>query len=268
MAMRERNDTMTLVFLHLPKTAGSTIRDVLTRNYRADKLFRVKVRNREFYLARLSIETRLRDFDCVFGHFGYGIHRYIHNDCQYFTMLRDPIQRVISLYFFALHKKDHPLHKAVALNRMSLEDFADSGIGPGINNHQTRLLAAVDGRYKRVFDPAEIGEDQFSMARKNLEGMAAVGLTEMFDESLLLFANKFGWRDIRYTRLNVSARQKGEVTPYAIERIMANNEYDLRLYDYAKYLVKKQIEDYNGNLEEDLREFRKYNVSSPVLQKT
>ena len=47
-------------------------------------------------------------------------------------------------------------------------------------------------------------------AKRNLEAhFAWVGITERFDESLVLLGRTFGWRDVRYVSANVSRRGRG-----------------------------------------------------------
>ena len=50
-------------------------------------------------------------------------------------------------------------------------------------------------------------------AKRNLdEHFSWLGMTERFDESLILLRRTFGWRDVRYVSRNVS-RSRAELTP-------------------------------------------------------
>src|SRR5262245_44203798 len=76
----------TLLFLHLPKTAGTTFADILVRQFGPDEVFHVRTPERlPRYsrwngtldeLAALSERRRAR-FRCVLGHFSFGLHEII-----------------------------------------------------------------------------------------------------------------------------------------------------------------------------------------------
>ena len=252
----------TVIFLHIPKAAGTTMRYILRNNYPWRECLEVKnVTRSDRYFIRMDRMSRRRRLSVVMGHFGYGIHKYIHGDFQYLTMLRDPVQRVISIYFFILRKKDHRLHQAVTSRHMSLEEFIDSELSAYINNLQTRLLSAVDGRFPLKYIPDDIGAVELARAKANLaENISAAGIAEQFDESLIQFKKTFGWKDIRYLPLNVTTDKNMDIPEHAIEKIVDNNRYDLELYEFARELMRGRIQSYNGNFEHDLRAFRELNA--------
>lgn len=215
-----------------------------------------------YYFALLDLESRFRRYGCVLGHFGFGIHRYIHRDCLYFTMLRDPVQRVISDYFFILRKRKRFLREISASGHASLEKFVEKSRVCQMGNHQTRLLASVDDRYDAEPAGIEIGQAELARAKANLaERIGIIGLTEQFDESLILYRKSFGWPDIRYVPRNVSAHKGLDIPENTIQHIREYNRFDFELYDFAKDLMRKQIEAYDGDFQRDLREFRALNAA-------
>lgn len=254
----------TLIFLHISKTAGTSIRYVLRKNYPRREIFHViDMSAARFYFALLDLRSRHRRFGCVMGHFGYGVHRFVHHDCQYFTMLRDPVKRMISKYHFTLRKKGDPRNWLAQARQIGLEEFIE---GRQHINRQTRALAAVDGRFHTGNPGDEIGHADLARAKANLvNGISVVGIAELFDESMVLFQKAFGWADIRYVRSNVSPTKESDIPDQVIERIRKINHFDCELYSYAQELMRRQIESYDGNFQDDLRRFRELNAAYAPL---
>ena len=78
------------------------------------------------------------------GHMGFGLHDYLPQGASYITMLRDPIDRIVSHYYYVLQNQGHYLHKEVAGKGLSLEQFADSALSTELDNGQTRVLAGLE----------------------------------------------------------------------------------------------------------------------------
>ena len=89
--MEEKN----FLFIHIPKTSGSSFKASLLRRY-ADKHGR-------YYnfrgLRKLFIDSK-KDLKVIGGHMPYGAHHFLNKQYHYITFLRDPIQRSISHYYF------------------------------------------------------------------------------------------------------------------------------------------------------------------------
>ena len=118
-------------------------------------------------------------------------------------------------------------------------------------------------------DELELTPDVFTeallnRAKENLRKQMAVGLTECFDESVLLFNKVFGWSLLRslYTRRNVGKRPRANVSlPDKTLKILRKyNELDLELYDFGRRLFQQQLEQKLPNLKQDLHRFRKMNT--------
>ena len=88
-------------------------------------------------------------------------------------------------------------------------------------------------------------------AKIQAAGVEIFRLTERFDESMLLFQARFGWRLPLYLKEHVR-RGKAELPDSALDRVRRHNELDAELYVYAKDLFG-QVRD------EDLRRFRRWN---------
>src|SRR5207253_2102954 len=96
-------------------------------------------------LAAEEIRTLGRsDVRAVVGHFSFGIHEFVRSESTYLTVLRDPVDRVVSLYHHSLCEPDDPFYERVAAGRLSLEEFVSARVCKEADNGQTRRLAGVD----------------------------------------------------------------------------------------------------------------------------
>ena len=95
------------VFVHMPKAGGSTLQEIIQRPYPLAATFDIHgesvetVQSSVDRLRRMPEQERER-IACVKGHIPFGIHRWLPRTPLYATMLRDPIERTVSDYFFAL----------------------------------------------------------------------------------------------------------------------------------------------------------------------
>src|SRR5947208_15108040 len=110
-----------LIFLHLPRTAGTTFVRILERQYGADAVL-------DLYDSALGEEvaalTELEQVCVITGHFYFGIHTDLSGPCHYVTFLRDPVKRELCHNLFLGRHTDHYLYRAV-----SASPLAESVIG-------------------------------------------------------------------------------------------------------------------------------------------
>jgi hypothetical protein len=227
--MNENN----LIFIHIPKTAGSTLNKIIKSQFPNKSIFKVdgfKEGKSIEELKKLDKKERNK-IRCVMGHMSFGVHKYLPRPSNYITVLRNPVDRLISLYYFILRQTEHPLHESIVSNNLSLEDFVNSDLTSlGIHNVQTRMLAG---------NKVETSS-QLNLAKKNLQkSFTAVGLTEKFDRSLELFSEKLGWQVDEYRSMNVTQNrpQRADISQQIIQLIEEKNSFDMELYEFADRLL-------------------------------
>ena len=241
-----------VVFQHLPKTAGSTLRGIIHRQYGSSRILPLYASSFGEELAAIP-PSQMDRLGAVMGHFYFGAHTFLSKPYIYITMLRDPVDRVISRYYFARRSPLDDLYDSV--RGMSLREFAETWV----DNDQTRLLA---GKYGALSSETCSYDELLSVAKENLaKHFAVVGITEEFDRSLILMKRILGWRNPFYMRRNVTRARprKGEISQETLHSIEANNKLDLELYRYAKKLFQEQIGSQSSSFENELQRFRKLN---------
>src|SRR5258708_6595833 len=104
---------------------------------------------------------RLARMQVFKGHMPFGLHERLPQPATYITFLREPVERVISEYYFARHYRLHPQYKR--MQAMSLEDYVRA---TPHHNLQTKLLAGR-GDYPD-FLAGDCNEETLALARENL----------------------------------------------------------------------------------------------------
>ena len=231
----DRNDE-TVVFLHIPKTAGTTLTEILHGLEPPDKVHAVPVHPveippldvimEEFRETPLAQRSRIR---LLTGHYPYGIHEAIPRPARYVTMLRDPVSRAVSLYDYIRFHERHPLREVAA--SMDLRSFVEQDVPGGLHDGQTAFIAG-EGIHHPGGDPALLERARTNIASE----FACVGIQERFDESLVGFAAALGWDRLPcYERVNVNRSSDGKtaIDAETIALIERCNKLDRVLYDEA-----------------------------------
>lgn len=233
------------IFIDIPKAGGDALRRLFQNEFGASSLFWIEVNQHQSYAHHFKnlpddIRSRIRLID---GHLWFGIHELLGVAPRYVTILRNPIDRIILHYYHVLQQPDHYLHQEVISKRMTLLDYATSGVAAELENDQTRRLCGFMSAIPR--DDSPNGRKSLEIAKKNLrEHFLTFGLAERYEETLKLFANRLGWvfpkqqqsknsTDIRFLRSRVPDR--------TIEAIAEHNSLDIKLYGVAKNIFEKQI---------------------------
>ena len=245
-----------VVFLHIPKTAGSTLYRIIETHYPWKNIYTIWQTGTLEEFKQLSPEE-LAKIEMLRGHFAFGLKQQLPATAAYFTILREPVDRVVSYYHFICRSPRHYCYQQVTQGQMSLEQFVTSQIDTLADNGQTRLLANLSSGHEIPFGQCTTG--LLAQAKENLQTqMQVVGLTERFDETLFLLRAAFGWQKIRYSRQNVSTERKPATTlqPATRKAIQECNQLDIELYRFAETLFETQLDRLGEDLPQKLAAFR------------
>lgn len=243
----------TVFFLHIPKTAGTTLNGILNQHYpRRAQLFVNRRTDRQRCFEQLSPQ-RQQDLRLVRGHFAFGLHEVFPGTATYVTVLREPVAQTISMYRYwradptqgHFHTMARSLDLEAFLDKIVPDDDPHFG---GMRNFQTKMLCGktpVDWS-----DSAAV----LAAAKGNLDRhFCAVGLTERFDESLLVLQRALQWR-----RPSVYVRQKTNREPFTVsqslrDKISAHSTLDAALYGHAEAKLAASIAAYGPDFDRDLK---------------
>jgi hypothetical protein len=188
----------TVVFVHLLKTGGTSLRVMLGKQFPDGRKCPVL----EDKLHLLSI-AELAQYDFFSGHFDISAIRFIpRDDIEIVALFREPRARLISLYRFL---KSHPLTDEFAndsfirlAHRSTAEEFFENPqlrLDPRIRNHYLFAL----GRSFAWFDQnkSSLSTETLSQvlqdAKSKIRALTALGITERFDHSVQLI-----WKSLRF----------------------------------------------------------------------
>ena len=224
-----------LVFVHIPKTGGTTLHKILVHQYHPK---RVETAHDTDGPLQESLLARMRDqrdgVRLVLGHVSARFHDQV-PDVRYLTCLREPAARVRSHYQHARSDPNHYLHEPSC--QMSLREYASSGLSGELSNGMVRMLSGMDD-----FHRGTPGETELQRAIEVLEHRTvAFCLTERFEESLLLMANRLQWKCPWFVRRKVGGYSRCQLTPDERSAIQEMNQLDCRLYDHARKLLDEAL---------------------------
>jgi competence ComEA-like helix-hairpin-helix protein len=261
-------DEPILLFLHVPKTAGTTLSKLIYTNemprlpkrelkrrawrtelvaysadgiYHLDGGFETPVPPDDLAaVSELIDEPTVR---IVQGHFAFGLHSLFSRSATYVTLLRDPVERLLSLY-------SHYFGYRGGLDG----DVVRFASQPHVRNDQTRRLSGLDP----LAEPAAA----LAQAKRNLETrFTFVGVAELFDESVLLLGRMLRWKFVTYLRYLVNTRRPAaEAVPSSVrDELDAANTLDRELYELARRLLLARVAEAGEAFQRELQAFREEN---------
>ena len=238
------DDRETIIFLHIPKTAGSTLNYILDAHYTPENSYATSQ-------TWLHPDGSLDGFDALTeaqrakiellnGHMGFGLHCRLPRPARYITVLRDPVERVLSHYHFECNVPG-PLYDVLHSGEMDLLDYLDYQQTAGWDNLQTRMIAG--NWHKKGYGPCTPA--MLETAKQNLrEHFLAAGLTERFDQFYWLLKRKLEWPTTFYVRHNRSARRprQRDLPEETVRLIADHNRFDVDLYRFAARLFHEEVQ--------------------------
>jgi len=218
-----------IIFLHIPKTAGTSLRNLIEQEYSSSQCLPVYQPWPYQPAVLAEMKAKLPAAKILYGHLLFGLHQQLNIEAQYVTFLRDPIERVISFFNHNAYHPNSEYHKAIQ-NGLSLLKLLKSERAPQANNLMTRMLAP--------YQPNDLLDDErvFEQALENIDKhFCMVGLMEKFAESVDLLGKKLGWQSSpEIPHLNVvSNKHIQEVDAQTQAALEKYNRLDMLLYEHV-----------------------------------
>lgn len=224
-------------FLHLQKTGGTSFTFQLRSNFAEDEVYPDLTHDDAFrsymhidYLLALPAE-RVERTRCYLGHFPYFVTDVLGGDFVTLTVLRDPVERVLSLLRNEARYRPGRSLEEIYDDPAFVEQFA--------RDHQARMfsMTATD-RPESFLDVVEVDDARLATAKRNLERVDILGLHEHFGEFLTRVKRTLGWSIPVVPRQRLSER--GTVSDALRSRIAEDSTADAELYEYARTLHDRQ----------------------------
>jgi hypothetical protein len=242
---RYRRADHCLVFLHLPKTAGTTLASSLAWNFPVGSTLHVNLYGKPVAdLGRIPLDQRSR-LRLLHGHVPYGVHDYIPRPCSYITIVREPVSRVVSAYKYVLQTPHHRHHREVVQGGVGLEEFIQTYWTEERRDRQTRQLC------DRPSGP--IDDHAVAQAQDNLSKFLVVGLTDRFVETFVLLRRALRMRVPFYVTRNVTVPL--EPSDKALQLIASLESNDQKLYGFAEKLFADRVAAQKSSFEGEVAIF-------------
>ena len=271
---RSYSDDTFFIYLHIQKAAGMTMQKILRRVFHGNRrIFQERLGRFIFSRPSLDLQNSLQSkemADRFFqGHCCFGVHRYLPSPATYMTMLRHPLKRLISLYYYSVNNPTAYYHEHA--QGKSLEAFLLDTELMELDNGMTRFVAGDENDlFINRTAIGECGPNLLEQAKQNLErAFCFVGTTEQFNKSIFSLAGILGksHKHFFYIRENVgkeNSRKRIKLSDSTVNKILDKNKLDLELYSYAENLLDDSFQNVLAimnislyQFEEELRDYQR-----------
>lgn len=241
-----------LFFIHIMKTGGTTLKFRILDSFPEPEVYPNNVDDPDQltanldlrYLTNLSDERRNRT-RAFGGHFPFAATEMLAMPLNTVTVLRDPVERVVSHLKQVRKNKDEWTAKALDLAEWedpTLETIYDNPFMKPrfFENYQSRLfsITAEDDAQDHTHI-LTVDAKRLDVAKANLQKVDVVGLTEDLAAVELELHHRFGISDRPLPRMRVSS-DDWEVPLELRARIADDNAADIAFYEHAKQLIDQR----------------------------
>jgi hypothetical protein len=241
-----------LFFMHIPKTAGMSMRLYLSEQYHPHDISPVLR-----WRGLLGREHELASYRLVQGHFQYNLRALLAKDTRVLVILRDPLRRTVSalrhLQRDPSFHADHQLAQGLTLAQM----IRHPALMRNQHNVQARYLCAsmppdqvaAYFEQQRPHNPnADAGDREqpptVTLATERLEATDFVGLTEDIGAVVSAMALEMNYHPpLYFPFINENPNRQDPLdglTDDDLAILRENNDIDLQIYDYARRLIERR----------------------------
>ncbi|MCB0338947.1 MAG: sulfotransferase family 2 domain-containing protein [Bdellovibrionales bacterium] len=239
-----------LLYAHVGRSGGHSVNIVLSEYYNPLECIHFNESNQAWKTLRDFGESDFRKLRCVRGHgVYYGIHEYLSAPCTYFSIVRDPVERLISQYHVHTTDPTSPMYEKVKGADMSLLEYQSV-----YANQQALQLLGIPQSFH-----GEVTQAHQRHARTLLDrDYIGLGCYELYLESVFLLEKALGWDFWVYPSISRSSgpdKFRG-ITEEDRRVIGKSNQFDKFIHQYAGARVRAELLKLSAEQKEELLFFQ------------
>jgi hypothetical protein len=209
-----------LIFIHIPKCAGTTVNHILKLWYK-DKYLRHEFNEKSPWYTKEPYQ--IKNGICISGHFNRrrnrGIEHLYPTVNQFITFIREPVECAVSQYFFWKRKRRKTRIELGTLIENSYYDYI---------NIEDFFLKRPNSTFLK-FLPKDINPYNYKTILD--QSFIHIGIVEKLQDSVNLLAEKLGFETEIVGKYNISERN--EFVPDRIKmKFRKNNSLEYKIYNY------------------------------------
>jgi hypothetical protein len=269
-----------LIHLHIAKTGGTSLSSMVKHGFRSGEVFETTVQGigtpggmrqtPRDVCERQLVAFGLNSIRYVSGHVPLGIHRVFTCPTKYITIIRHPVERIISYFFFQAEDEGRYLKDG---RPITLEEYVESRLDVQLHDFQVRVLcglpeldAEIPGRDQHR-PRVQVERRHLEQAKRNIEELfLAAAPIEQLTELGLLVRLVYGWpmRRLQTEYKNrTKTRPRSNIISARLIRIIEEcNCHELELYEWVRQRFAEQRKLFEPELS---RDHRIYTLINSVL---
>lgn len=260
-------DKQIYYLMHVHKCGGTSLFHAIENMLGNQNVFWIdgrKWKEEEIRFQHLEEKSKA-NHKAVIGHMLYGYHKHFDYPYKYITILREPLERMVSFYNYVFREEILDYHKLLIEKKPGFVDLVTSGIVPEMDNGITRFISGVNWNEVPY---GEVNEDVFNLAIENIKNdFVFIGTLDRFNQSLLVIRNEFGCSSYPiYVSSNETKKKTKVIGAPPILKSLRDRElkqiqhyikWDEKLYKFA---YKRYANKYDNLKSIQLKNFEKINT--------
>lgn len=236
----------TILFNHIPKTGGTTLRIIFNKVYGKDRVYFIRSTDigssfREFE----SFDRKTRDqYRVISGHGAEMFSEFIENPFKV-SILREPVSLFLSQFHFLRESPGSDFYDDVR-NMSTPDEYLEYARKKGQDNLLTRYFSDsmqfLINNQLSVPDLEMEGENLLAKAKENLKAYDALLDLSRFDRGVYALADKLNWEGVPvYRPSNITRKKENsfQMTGGFHQKLRHVLRFDIALYEY---FIKNDLE--------------------------
>ncbi|SIT36218.1 conserved hypothetical protein [Paraburkholderia ribeironis] len=229
-----------IFFVHPPKSGGTTVISFFDLNKGKGQFVNFEWDRDGWESCRAKLlATRIGG-----GHHAYGIHRLLKHPVSYCTILRDPLARQVSHYWYAANGKNGEVERGAGVST------AEALVRRGAISLDEWVAESLGGKnlfVQMLSGHPVLNETSLEVAQDHLRHhIATVGVCENMSEFLLRLCGMTGLKLPFYFETNRTsgfAKDRSQLSEMARQKFVEDNSLDYQIFRDANRMIETHADE-------------------------